>query len=96
VKEIFPKPCEKDVMKKKYFSEGKDSEREDLVFCTECGISLINFCVSSGVNDINAIKKTFAQCKQTGKLEGRFCAKLFIADDEMLDKMWEELQPPTE
>ncbi len=83
-------------MNKKRSRERERLANKNVVFCTECGISLINFCVSDGVNDVNAIKQTLAQCKLSGKFTGKFCAKLFIADDEMLDKMWEELQPPEE
>ena len=50
------------------------------VFCTECGVQLENFCFSSDVNDVEAIRKTLAQCKKSGRCAGEFCAKLFIAE----------------
>lgn len=64
--------------------------KEKEIFCTECGEFLENFCFSSGAEDINAIKKTLAQCKKDGKFVGDFCAKLFIVDREKLDSLWDE------
>lgn len=56
------------------------------VFCTECGTTLENFCFSNGVNDLEAIRKTLAQCKKQGKFSGEFCAKLFIAHPDVFDE----------
>jgi hypothetical protein len=60
------------------------------IFCTECNASLENYCFSNGVDDTEAIKKTLAQCKKSGKFVGEFCAKLFISNPEMLDSIWEK------
>jgi len=49
------------------------------VFCTECGATLENFCFSEGADDLEAIRKTLAQCKKQGRFSGEFCSKLFIA-----------------
>jgi hypothetical protein len=55
--------------------------QERYVFCVECGARLENFCFSKTVNDIDAIRKTLAQCKKQGKFAGEFCSKLFIASE---------------
>ena len=60
------------------------------IFCTECNVSLENYCFSHGVDNPEAIKKTLAQCKKSGKFVGEFCAKLFISNSEMLDSLWEK------
>jgi hypothetical protein len=68
-----------------------DLLKQKVVFCTECGAQLENFCVSAGVDDIESIKKTLAQCKKDGKFVGDFCSKLFIADTELRETLWEDL-----
>ena len=60
------------------------------VFCTECGTSLRNFCVSKDADDLKAIKRSLAQCRKSGKFVGEFCAKLFIGDSNTLDSLWEK------
>jgi hypothetical protein len=70
-------------------------EREKLlsqkvIFCTECGVELKNFCFSEGANNPEAIRKNLAQCKKTGKFAGEFCSKLFIADDNQLESLFKE------
>ncbi len=60
------------------------------IFCTECSMTLENYCFSEGVNNAEAIRKTLAQCKKSGKFAGQFCAKLFISDSETLDSLWEK------
>ena len=67
-----------------------DLLKQKEIFCTECGALLENFCFSSSVNDIDAIKKNLAQCKKSGKFVGEFCAKLFISDVDPLDSLWEK------
>lgn len=64
--------------------------KQKVIFCTECGKELENYCFSSGSKDIEAIKKNLAQCKKTGKFVGEFCSKLFIAGEEDLDKLFQE------
>ena len=56
----------------------------DKIFCTECGATLENFCFSSAAEDLDAVRKTLAQCRQQGKFSGDFCSKLFIAHPEAL------------
>lgn len=67
------------------------------VFCTECGVQLQNFCFSARADDIEAIRKTLAQCKKTGRFTGEFCAKLFIAEPvdirTLLDNAQDESRP---
>jgi hypothetical protein len=64
--------------------------RQKVIFCTECGIELQNFCFSEGANNPNAIRKNLAQCKKTGKFAGEFCSKLFIVDDNHLESLFEK------
>ena len=64
--------------------------KQKVIFCTECGKELENYCFSSGSKDINAIKKNLAQCKKTGKFVGEFCSKLFIAGDEDLEELFDD------
>jgi len=71
-------------------SERKKLLKQKVIFCTECGKELENYCFSSGSQDINAIKKNLAQCKKTGKFVGEFCSKLFIAGDEDLEELFQE------
>jgi hypothetical protein len=54
------------------------------VYCTECGATLENFCFSSAAGDLDAIRKTLAQCRRQGRFSGEFCSKLFIAHPEAL------------
>ncbi len=68
---------------------GQNPPRRE-IFCTECNSSLENYCFSDGVDDAEAIKKTLAQCKKSGKFVGEFCAKLFISNPETLDSIWEK------
>jgi len=72
-----------------------DIEREKLlmqkvIFCTECGVELQNFCFSGRANDPKLIRKNLAQCRKNGKFAGEFCSKLFIVDDTNLDELFEE------
>ncbi len=72
-----------------------NSERDKLlkqkvIFCTECGAELENFCFSDRAKDPEAVRKSLAQCKKSGKFKGEFCSKLFISDEMNLDTLWEE------
>jgi hypothetical protein len=64
--------------------------KEKKIFCTECGTYLENFCFSSSAEDVDAIKKSIAQCRKKGKFVGDFCAKLFIGGSETLDSLWND------
>ena len=63
---------------------------QKVIFCTECGAELENFCFSDRANDPESVRKSLAQCKKSGKFKGEFCSKLFISDDLNLDTLWEE------
>jgi len=39
-----------------------------------------DFCLSAQAGDVEAVRKTLAQCKNTDRFVGEFCAKLFIAE----------------
>jgi len=60
------------------------------VFCTRCGETLENFCFSALADDLEAVRKTLAQCKEQGRFSGDFCSKLFIAHPEVFE------EPPPE
>ena len=77
-------------MKEKEFLDRAALLKEKKIFCTECGTYLENFCFSSDADDVEAIKKSLAQCKKSGKIAGEFCAKLFIGEPEDLGPMWEK------
>jgi hypothetical protein len=69
--------------RKKGEKPGSDPAGRD-IFCTECGATLENFCFSSAAEDLDAVRKTLAQCRQQGRFSGDFCSKLFIAHPEAL------------
>jgi len=60
------------------------------IYCTECGATLENFCFSSTADDLEAVRKTLAQCRKQGRFSGDFCSKLFIAHPEALARSDEE------
>ena len=62
--------------------------KQKVIFCTQCGAELENYCFNKSSNDIEAIKMNLAQCKKTGRFAGEFCSKLFIADDKNLEKLF--------
>lgn len=64
----------------------EDPLKQGVVFCTECGATLENFCLTKGADDLEAIRKTLAQCKSNGRFAGDFCSKLFIAHPEAFDE----------
>lgn len=57
---------------------------QKVIFCTECGAELENYCFEKGPDDVEAIKKNLAQCRKSGKYAGEFCSKLFIAGSDDL------------
>ena len=63
---------------------------QKVIFCTECGIQLTNFCFTDRAKDPEAVRKSLAQCKKTGKFNGEFCSKLFISDDFNMDSLWND------
>ncbi len=63
--------------------------KQKVIFCTECGAELQNFCFNLGPNDSEAIRKNLAQCKKSGRFAGEFCSKLFICDDNNLDLLFD-------
>jgi hypothetical protein len=76
--------------KKSRAKKGSKSGPSQYIFCTECGVKLENFCFSSGVNDVEVIRKTLAQRKKSGGFAGEFCAKLFIAEPVDLRTLLDE------
>lgn len=51
-----------------------------IIYCTECGESLDDFCFSEMVNDLNKIRIHHDKCKKEKRFNGDFCSKLFIAE----------------
>lgn len=66
------------------------SNDQKIIFCTECGHFLDDFCFSSKSKDMNYIKKRSAKCMKKGKLKGDFCSCLFIVSPENYDEFWDE------
>lgn len=62
--------------------------KQKVIFCTECGAELENYCFEKGPCDAEAIKKNLAQCRKNGKYAGEFCSKLFIASDDDLESIF--------
>jgi hypothetical protein len=64
----------------------KDEDAEHkIVFCTECGSKLDNFCFDDGAADVEAIKKHMEECKREGRYRGDVCSRVFIADETKID-----------
>jgi len=78
-------------MKKQHGQSQQHSEAA-VLYCTECGAELENFCFSGSADNVSAIKKTLAQCKKKGTFVGDFCSKLFIAETEGLDNIIREVE----
>jgi hypothetical protein len=57
----------------------KNRSEKYVVYCTQCGEELENFCFSPDADDIKSIEKRHANCKKTGKFKGEICSRLYIA-----------------
>jgi hypothetical protein len=52
--------------------------------CTACGDELNEFAFDHRTSDMKSLVQGFANCKETGKLAGLYCSKMYIAGgDEM-------------
>ncbi len=58
-----------------------DDEDQKVVFCTECGDKLDEFCFHETASDVESVKKHMEGCKREGRYRGDMCARMFIADD---------------
>jgi hypothetical protein len=47
--------------------------------CTACGNDLNDFAFDPRTSDMKGLVQGFANCKDTGKLAGLYCSKMFIA-----------------
>ncbi len=64
----------------------KDVESDQkVVFCTECGDKLNEFCFTESASDVDAVKKHMEGCKREGRYKGDMCSRVFIADDTNLE-----------
>jgi hypothetical protein len=71
----------------------KDNDGEPkVVFCTECGDKLDNFCFTEGADDVDAVKKHMEGCKREGRYKGDVCSRVFIADDKNFDELSSSLK----
>ena len=61
---------------------------QKVIFCTECGTELQNFCFGDNANNPEAIRKTLSQCKKIGRFDGDFCSKLFISENDNMEDLW--------
>lgn len=68
------------------------SQQVPTVYCTECGTTLENFCFDRTAEDLQAIRKTLAQCKKQGRFSGEFCSKLFIAHPGLFPDLGENIE----
>ncbi len=66
----------------------KELLAQKVIFCTECGAELQNFCIDDRADDPEAIKRTLQQCKKIGRFNGEFCSKLFIAGNDNLENLF--------
>jgi hypothetical protein len=64
-----------------------DDAEQKVVFCTECGEKLDNFCFNDSASDVESVKKHMEGCKREGRYKGDMCARVFIADDNNFDDL---------
>jgi len=60
-------------------------------YCTVCGATLDGFALSDDVQRLDMIRKNFEKCRKSGKFNGQFCSKLFIASPVDLDTLLEDI-----
>jgi hypothetical protein len=57
----------------------KKSKDEGIIFCTECGEQLEDFCFSQEADSIETLKGHHNVCKKNLKFKGDVCSRIFIA-----------------
>lgn len=72
--------------------EGR-KKQQPILFCTECGANLEDFCFSGDSSNVKAAQENMNRCKHTGKFHGEMCAKLFIARTEPPDPALDDAPP---
>jgi hypothetical protein len=60
----------------------RKSRRPSNFFCTACGDELTNFAFDSRVHDVKKLVQGYGQCRESGKISGMYCSKIFIAGVE--------------
>ncbi|OGU35921.1 MAG: hypothetical protein A2068_14340 [Ignavibacteria bacterium GWB2_35_6b] len=65
-------------------------QRENAVYCADCGMELDNAALSEMIKDYKLLVRKFASCKKEGKFTGDLCSKIFNAVNG------EEENPPEE
>lgn len=63
-----------------------EAAERKIVFCTECGSKLDNFCFDGSAADLEAVKKHMEECKREGRYKGEMCSRVFIADETNIDQ----------
>jgi hypothetical protein len=63
--------------------------------CTACGDDLNEFAFHPLTADMKSLVQGFANCKDTGKLAGLYCSKMFIAggDEARLPRSSKKVSP---
>jgi hypothetical protein len=72
--------------KRKAIEEKLNLEESDVIYCVECGEVLDDFSFDEFSKDVDAVKKNFHNCKETGKFKGDICSKLYIIDESEPDE----------
>ncbi|MBD3409226.1 MAG: hypothetical protein GF419_03390 [Ignavibacteriales bacterium] len=60
---------------------------EKVRFCPNCGEELERFEVAYG-GDEKAAREQWARCRQSGRFDGDFCARVFIVADQDPDDVF--------
>lgn len=58
---------------------GKKSKRSARFLCTACGDELNEFAFDPRADNMKVLVQGFATCRETGKLAGLYCSKMYIA-----------------
>jgi uncharacterized protein with PIN domain len=72
--------------KRKAIEEKLNLEKSDVIYCVECGEVLDDFSFDEVSKNVDAVKKNFHNCKETGKFKGDICSKLYIIDESEPDE----------
>jgi len=88
---LLPRKGNADETMKRPAIPDHSGSRTPVVFCTSCGAELENFCLSEKSADVEAVRRTLAQCRKEGRFVGEYCAKLFVASGADFEAMRREL-----
>ena len=57
---------------------------DDVRFCLNCN-DMDDLATSDESQDLDALRKRFNNCKESGRFDGDLCARLFVAEDGIAD-----------